>query len=296
VNDVSSSETSDWLDATPRLVLPVGGREREIRMALRTTGDVVPDVREPHRRNVEDLPFLVLDLIDTIDGEVPGLADAEQICREPQALRVLLSMRNRVWGELRMRGRLYALCPHCWRRESSFELSTLALVLGAAPQPLFEPSGVFLEIPVLADPHVAGRRLAPVPVTPRLRAVLPSGLLGLQPRAGEAVLRDLDTDQGEELEEQAWRRWAPDDRVPPAGRTHWRRGSPGFRSILRLSVALRVLDDDPQVTPERVEGLSVADFFFLDACYYLTHYVDQPRPDALLVSCENCSGSYLPLR
>lgn len=296
MNDVSTSETSARFDATPGLLLPVGGREREIRMALRTTGEVVPDVREPHRRNVEDLPFLVLDLIDTIDGEVPGLADAEEICREPQALRVLLSVRNRVWGELRMRGRLYALCPYCRRRESSFELSTLALVLGASPLPLFEPSGVFLEIPVLADPHLAGRRLAQVPVTPRLRAVLPSGLLELQPRAGEAVLRDLDTDQGRELEERAWRRWAPDDRVPSTGRTHWRWGSPGFRSILRLSVALRGLDDDPQVTPERVEGLSIADFIFLDACYYLTHYVDQPRPDALLVSCQACSGSYLPLR
>jgi hypothetical protein len=50
------------------------------------------------------------------------------------------------------------------------------------------------------------------------------------------------------------------------------------------------------VTPERVESLSIADFLFLDACYCLTHDVDQPRPDALVVACEACGGSYLPLR
>jgi hypothetical protein len=50
------------------------------------------------------------------------------------------------------------------------------------------------------------------------------------------------------------------------------------------------------VTPERVEGLSIGDFFFLDACHFFTHSVDQPRADALVVTCESCGGDYLPLR
>jgi hypothetical protein len=49
------------------------------------------------------------------------------------------------------------------------------------------------------------------------------------------------------------------------------------------------------VNPETVEALSIADFFFLDACYYLTHNVDQPRPDLLVVTCGGCGNSYLPL-
>jgi hypothetical protein len=102
---------------------------RDIQMRLRTVGDVIPDVREPEHRSARDLPFLILDLIDTIDGETPGLDDAEEICRDQEALRAVLSARNRLWSELRMRGRLYALCPHCRQRESSFDLSTLALVL-----------------------------------------------------------------------------------------------------------------------------------------------------------------------
>ena len=32
-----------------------------------------------------------------------------------------------------------------------------------------------------------------------------------------------------------------------------------------------------------------------DAAYYLAYHVDQPRPDALVVTCEDCSGAYLPL-
>ena len=63
-----------------------------------------------------------------------------------------------------------------------------------------------------------------------------------------------------------------------------------------MAVALASVDDEAEVTPERVEGLCVADFFFLDAAYYLTHHVAQPRPDALAVDCEDCGGSYLPLR
>ena len=287
--------TREQIEQALQLTVHVGGRQREIRLALRTAGDVIPDVRPRGQHTADDLDYMVLDLIETIDGDVPGLDDAKQIGTERDALRALLTARNRIWSELRMRGRVWALCPHCGRRESSFDLSTLALVLRTAP-PLFSPDGIFLEVPVLADRRPPGQRLATVPSTPRLRIQFPSGLLDFDPRASEGKLRDLDSEEGQALEAQAWARWAPPDRTPPAERSHWRRASPGFRAILRASVALASLDGSADVTPERVENLSLANFLFLDAACFLTHHADQPRPDALVVTCEDCGGQYLPLR
>ena len=123
-------------------------------------------------------------------------------------------------------------------------------------------------------------------------------MLAISPEAHEAVLRDVDddTEQGLELEAAAWRRWAPTGVTPPAERSHWRYRSPGFRAIVRLTVALRALDGDTALTPERIEALSLADFLFLDAAYFLTHYADQPTSEALVLTCEACGGRYLPLR
>jgi hypothetical protein len=285
------------MDVDRRVQLAVGGRVCEIELALPTVGEVVPDVREPARRRSDDVPYLILDAIDTIDRDVAGLRDAEEISRDPAALSMLLTARNRLWGEVRLGGRLHALCPHCRERESSFGLTTFAIALGTPPPPLFSADGIFVEIPTLANRRRSGTRATEIPCTPRLRAVLPSGLLDLEPRAAEAVLRDLDSDiEGAELETQAWTRWAPEGRTPPEGRAHWRRVSPGFRAILRMSVAVRELDGIPQVTPERIESMSLADFSFLDASYFLTHNVDQLRSDAMVVECAVCGGRYLPLR
>jgi hypothetical protein len=293
---MSGDMTREQIDEALRLSVGVGARQRETRMALRTTGEVIPDVRPAGQHTADDLVYMVLDLIDTIDGDEPGLDEARAICAEPDALRTLLAARNRIWSDLRMRGRLFALCPHCGRRESSFDLSTLALVLRMPPPPLFSPDDVFPEVPALANRRRPGTRLAEAPATPRLRILFPSGLLGLEPRTDEAVLRDLETEEGQALEVQAWARWAPDDRTPPSERSHWRRASPGFRAILRSSVALASVDGIAEVTAQRVEDLSLADFLFLDAAYFLTHHADQPRPDALVVTCEDCGGEYLPLR
>lgn len=287
--------TPEDVDRALNVRFALGGRERTVRMALRTAAEVVPDARLPHERSHEDLTYSVLDLIDTLDGEVPGLADAREICTSPVALAALLGARNRLWSDLRMAGRLLALCPHCGRRESSFGLETLALVLRHPPPPLFSADGLFLEVPALAERRPHGTRLAQVPSAARLRGLLPSGRLALEPSTAEAVLRSIDTEDGRKREAAAWDRWAPPDAIPPPERSHWLRALPGFRAILRLSVALESLDGATDVTPERVEALSLADFLFLDAAYDLTHHVDQPRPDALVATCEDCGGAYLPL-
>ena len=258
-------------------------------MTLPTAGDVVPDIREPGRHTAEDLRYLVLDVVGTVDGVVAGLTEADEIRADPVALAEVFGARNRLWSELRLRGRLRTLCPHCRDREATFSLSTPALVLMAAPPPIFTADGMFPAIPVLTDPRPRGARRTDEPRAARLRVELPSG--------GEAELRDVDaeSDDGVDLEELAWERWAPPERPPPADHAHWRRASPGFRAILRMSVALRSLDGHQDVSPGMVEGLSIADFGFLDACYYLTHYADQPRPDAMVVTCAGCGGRYLAL-
>lgn len=290
--------TRDQIEAALRLSVLVGGSAREVQLALPTVGDVLPDVRDPDARLADDLPFLVLGLIDMLDGDPPGLADATAICAEPLALRALLTARNRLWADLRMQGALFAQCPHCEKREGRFSLPSMAVVLRRAPPPIFEPHGVFVEVPVLSDPHRPGERLSAVPQTTRLRVELPSGRLAIAPIASEAVLRDIDNDieGGIELEGAAWKRWAPTGTTPPAGRSHWRYRSPGFRATLRLTIGLRSLDGNDALTPEDVEALSIADFLFLDATYFLTHYVDQPSASSLVTACESCGGEYLPLR
>jgi hypothetical protein len=290
--------THDDIKTALELSVRVGGRSREVRLAIPTVGEVLPDVCEPDARLADDLPFLVLGLIDKLDGDTPGLADAQAICAEPNALRTLLTARNRLWGDLRMQGTLFAQCPHCKEREGRFSLPTMAAVLRRAPPPIFEPHGAFVEIPVLADPHRPGERLSVVPQTTRLGVELPSGRLAIAPVAREAVLRDIDNDLegGVELEGAAWKRWAPTDTTPPAERSHWRYLSPGFRATLRLTVGLRSLDSKDALTPENIEALSIADFLFLDAAYFLTHYVDQPSAAALVTACASCGGEYVPLR
>jgi hypothetical protein len=294
---VSQSLTSARLREALSVAVCLDGRPWQIEMVVPTVEDVVPGARAPGREAAEDLPYLVLDVIDTIDGDIPGLDDAVAICQDARALSTILSARNRLWDELRLHGRVFALCPHCELRESSFGLVTLALALSAAPPPLFGRGGLFPCVPTLADPSAPGRRFPGIPLAARLRLSLPSGALGLQPSASEAVLRDLDTVADDALgrEERAWARWAPDGAMPPADHAHRFRGNAGFRSILRLGVALRSLDGTTDLTPEIVEALSIADFFFLDACYHLTHDVDQPRPDLLVVNCERCGNPYLPL-
>jgi hypothetical protein len=290
--------TRDQVEAGLRVELPVGERRRHVQMLLPTVGDVLPAISAPERREVRDLPYLVLGLIDTIDGEIPGFDDAQEICEAPEALRTLLLARNRLWGDLRMHGWLHARCPHCEVREARLALPTLAFALHTAPPPIFDAHGVFVEVPVLSDPHKLGARPGAVPKTPLLRVTLPTGLLGLSPETHAASLRDIDddTEGGNALEAEAWRRWAPAGSIPPAGRAHWSYRSAGFRAIVRLTVGLRELGGETALTPERIEELSIADFLFLDAAYFLTHYAGQPTPEALVVTCEACTGRYLPIR
>src|SRR5512134_1652454 len=125
----------DEIERSLHVRLRVGGHDRLALMALPTAGDVVPETRAPEQRSADDLPYLVLGLIDTIDGDEPSLAEAREICADVSAFQSLLGARNRLWNDLRMNGRVLALCPRCTRREASFDLSTLALVLGEPPPP-----------------------------------------------------------------------------------------------------------------------------------------------------------------
>ena len=97
-------------------------------------------------------------------------------------------------------------------------------------------------------------------------------------------------------EQAAWARWAPPDVERPEGRTWWRPRHPGFRAMLRLSVALRRLEQaDGRViepTPESVERLYAADIHFLDLLYW--HACAANAPIDATVACQKCSTSFLP--
>jgi hypothetical protein len=96
-------------------------------------------------------------------------------------------------------------------------------------------------------------------------------------------------------QELAWATLAPPDRTPEPDHAYRHAGSAGFTAIVRMAAAVDRLDDRADVGPEDIEELCVIDFLALDAAYYLAISADQPRPDALAVTCEQCGGRYLPL-
>jgi hypothetical protein len=287
--------TRDRLAALRHLELPLAGRLRQLRLAIPAGGDVIEAIRTSGNEQPDDLAYHLLAVIEAIDADEPGLEEARQICGEREALAAVLRARNALWGDLRMHGRLYFRCPHCQSSEASYELSTLALVLREPLPSIVTPDGVFLAPPAIADSRPAGTRTDAVPRASRLRLLLPSGRLDLDPQVSETVLRPLETAEGAALEADAWRKWLSLDAVLPGESPQWRRQRPGYRAILRMSVAAASIDGTDGVTPERVEALSIADLLCLDAAYFLAFSVDQFRPDALVAECPGCSKAFVAL-
>jgi hypothetical protein len=127
-----------------------------------------------------------------------------------------------------------------------------------------------------------------------LRYELPSAVLAGNGDGG--ILGDLDADPRRPREMAAWLRWAPSSAAPAPQHEDWNSGVPGFRAILRLSVALEDGAKTPgAISPEIVEQMPVTDFFFLDQLYYLTHNVSVASPQSAL-PCGRCGARFLPVR
>lgn len=281
------------------LDLRVGAATRRVRLAAGAAGDVITRVRVSPGLGAEELVFAVLEAIDVIDGEPPGYDEAVGIVQDAPALGRLLGERNRWLGELRTRARFRVLCPHCREREAVLGLVTVALALSSAPPPLTVKGGAFLAVPTLAAPHPPGRRLDALPAAASISLELPSGLLApegdLHPVTTLARLRRADDLVAIGRQEDAWTRLAPAGSVPDPDYAYRHAGSVGFTAIVRMASALVQLDEVRDVAPEDIERLSVADFIAIDAGYFLVANADQPRPGAGTVTCENCTGTYLPL-
>lgn len=292
---------SDAAGLTPDrdLQLRVGGAVRRIRLAAPSAGEVITRISRSAGSDLDDLVFAVLEVVDLIDDEPPGLAEASAIVQDAEALGHLLGARNRWIGDLRTRARLLARCPHCGVREAALELVTVALALSSPLPPWLGPSGAFLAVPAVAAPHPPGRRRGSLPAAAEVGVELPTGRLApevdLQPRTGTAVLRNADDAVGMERQELAWERLAPAGAIPEPDHAYRHHGSVGFTALVRMAAAVDRLDDLATVGPEAIEALCFVDFLALDAAYHLAVNADQPRPDALAVECEHCAGRYVPL-
>jgi hypothetical protein len=145
-----------------------------------------------------------------------------------------------------------------------------------------------LTLPSLAQHAARGTRPADVALSSRLRFTLPSGsqFLGGVWRLGDRAAS----------EDEAWRFWAPAGTPRPPGREQWREDIAGFRAVLRLATALETLGSgaEPPV-PADIMMLPLADFLFLDNLHYLMHDVAIPQDHGLLVHCQNCRMSFLPV-
>jgi hypothetical protein len=274
--------------------ISLAGRDRLIELSVPTVRQIVPLILPPERRTSEQLRSRLTTEIQAVVKSVEGApvdrAMADAICADPAALSAVLRARGSAFAALSERGRIYALCPHCRKRETEFSVFGLVAGLEDGPWPVTDVDGL-IEIPALATLRPTGERPKDQARAAHIRLRMASAECGLSAGVESAVLGDVTA----ETDAQGWRQWAPSDVEQPDERFYWRYQNPAFRALLRLAVALRTIDERTDVTPESIEALPIIDFFFLDSAYYLTHNVPV-RAGQLDIRCETCGGIFLPVR
>ncbi len=275
--------------APPRLTVILDGRPRDLALREPETQEVAPLVMDPDLRS----PTLVrsrrvrevLALVDTMDGTRLPESEAKAIVGSPTALAALLNARDGFYDRLVEQGRVAPECPHCGEPGGELDLLFYWVALRLPAWRLSDKAGL-PGLPSLASDLPAGSRPAAPPGVQRLRI-----------RYGEAVEGTLRCILGPDIareEEHEWRRWAPEGSEPDDERPHWRRGSIGFRAILRLSLALRWPGGEA-ATPAAVDALPAGAFFFLDLLHFAASNVDVTQPDRLRMTCTSCGGAFLPV-
>lgn len=275
--------------APPRLTVTLDGRPREVVLREPETQEVAPLVIDPDLR----MPALVrsrrlrelLALLDSISGTWPTEQEAEAILGSPAALAAVLRARDGFYDRLVEQGRARPECPHCGAPGGELDLLFYWAALRLPAWRLSDESGL-LGMPSLATDLPAGTR-----------PPAPPGVRRLHVRYGDSLdgsLRGLAGPDAAAEEERAWRRWAPEGSEPDDEHPHWRRGSIGFRAILRLSLALS-WPDGARATPAEVDALPAGAFFFLDLMHFAAGNVDVTGPDRLMMTCEACGGAFLPV-
>jgi hypothetical protein len=283
---------ADWLELT---VLH-HGRHVPVTLGFAAFGDIAPFTREPvgqseaSRRS--SLRLALAYDIASFDSHSMRLADADRIMADPPAHAAILEKRNALYERGRAAGRAWARCPHCDSGEIALSLLSFATRFGAEAPYLTAADPSFLLPPSLSIEHKPGARPPDAAHATRIRFALPSAAIGLGPPKSPAG-GDLGTIVAKR-EASALKRWAPDGVEPPEGRAWWRSGNPCFRALVGLSIALERFETGGKADPARLAGLPAIDIYFLDALYYLTHFVDV-TPNAVADACPVCRLSFFPV-
>jgi hypothetical protein len=283
------------LESLRRVSVPLDGIHRELRLDLPRAGTLLPLIHDPAVRDAnlaeEDLLLELIQIVE-LDGRRLDKRVLRELLHRPDALATLLVARNRLYDTACEQGLARVACPTCGR-EMELQLAAFAFLLHARPWDLFE-RGVLPAAPRLAGELLRGARPRGVPLASSIAFELPAAQLGIA-RPADAV-RGVLGPIGPADEQAAWARWAPPDGERPEGRTWWRPRHPGFRAVLRLTVALRRLEQPDgraiEPTPEAVERLYMADIHFLDLLYSYACLADASN-DAAIV-CPSCSTSFSP--
>jgi hypothetical protein len=274
------------------------GRDCQVDLRVPRIGELFSLLLARHHRTPARLsvmfPAEFKRLVMSIDGKPMDIEQAHALYAEAQSAGQIVAARNRLFEVLSEQGRIFARCPHCSDWEAELSVIALTVALQAGPWPIVDER-VFLAMPSLAERLSKGARPQGAVCSSRIRFELPSKVVGLPAEVGSGVLSDADRDNGA-AELAAWQYWAPRESERAVGREQWREDVPGFRAVLRLTVALDQLDGSAgTISPEIVLRMPSVDFYFLDNLYYLTHNVDIAANNDPEVKCSSCAQIFLPV-
>lgn len=266
------------------------GIPRVARLRIPSAGEVLALILDKDIRSaslVESALMLELQaLIEDLDGEELDEQTARHIAAEPEALACVLRVRNALYNDSVIQGRAFARCPHCGDREIEADLLFYWMTLKLPPWNFFD-QGVLMNPPSLSTPLPLAARPPDIPRAAGIRVVYPAE------SRFESAFSSVAPALGGDREVQAWATWVDSVNRQPPERSHWRRRSPGFRAVLRLSVALA--PEGPLLSPEVVEALPIGAFLFLDLLHFAASNVAIGQSSRVSVACPGCSGVFLPV-
>lgn len=254
-------------------------------LPLRMPADPVLDAD----RQAWRLGLIVAACVDSVDGGPFPRELRMAIQRDSRALRELLTARARLFDHYRHQGVCTLYCPHCNNGSLDVDILGLAIALNVDPWPIANADGIPAD-PFLVHLVIPAERTAAVPPARLAIAHLPSVRTNSQAQAKTARF-GLAIDP--ELDAQGWLAWGRDHLPLLENKEHWTYANTGFRSLLRLALALETLDGITKVTPEHLETLPVTDVLFLDAVYALLRTVPVADLERATLRCQACGGNFL---
>jgi hypothetical protein len=280
----------------PDIIVRLDGRDVAVVLRRPRYSEIAPFTDEPlglsETLRVSALRLALRADVATVDDEPMRLSTADRLAAAPEALAHVLEARNLWYEQGRAAGAAWAACPHCDRGEVKLSLLSFATRFGALPPQLTAADPVYLLPPSLSLDHRPGARPAGSALTRALRFTLPSATIEepVRGRLREGVMKTIDASR----EATLWDKFAPEGKEQPDDRVWWRRGNAGFRALTALAAALTRRDDGKPPKLGDLADVLAVDVYFLDALYYLTHFVDvsgHASPD----DCPACGRQFYPV-